>query len=71
MASEAVTPISGACHCGAVKFTVRRSEGFESARRCTCSFCRMRGAVALSAKLHDIQITQGSDRLSEYRFNTK
>jgi hypothetical protein len=61
----------GACHCGAVRFTARLVEGgLNSARRCTCSICRMRGAVAVSAPLEDFQVTAGADRLSEYRFNT-
>lgn len=31
------------CHCGAVAFTVELTDGFNTARRCSCSFCRMRG----------------------------
>ena len=44
----------GACHCGAVKFRVRLSKGLRTARRCNCSFCRMRGAVAVSAPLDGV-----------------
>lgn len=60
----------GACHCGAVRFRVRLSEGFESIRRCNCSYCRMRGAVAASAKLGDIEFLQGKENLTLYSFNT-
>lgn len=60
----------GACHCGAVRFRVRLSEGFESIRRCNCSYCRMRGAVAASAKLGDIEFLQGEENLTLYSFNT-
>ncbi|MCP1469437.1 hypothetical protein J3E64_001112 [Sphingobium sp. OAS761] len=60
----------GGCHCGAVRFRVTLSEGFASARRCTCSYCRMRGAIAVSARLGGLDILQGADRLSVYRFNT-
>ncbi len=63
-------PIKGACHCGGVQFTARLTDGLSSARRCTCSYCRMRGAVAVSADLDGISITQGSDLLSVYQFNT-
>jgi hypothetical protein len=63
-------PIAGACHCGAVRFRVRLKDGFSSARRCTCSYCRMRGAVALSADLADLDILSGEEALSTYRFNT-
>lgn len=60
----------GACHCGAVRFRARLSDGLATARRCTCSLCRMRGAVAVSAQVGDLEIVQGEETLSEYRFNT-
>lgn len=59
------------CHCGAVAFTVELSDGFNTARRCNCSFCRMRGAIAVSAPLSGIEIIRGKDKLVEYRFNTQ
>ena len=62
--------IDGACHCGGVRFTVRLTDGLRSALRCTCSYCRMRGAVAVSADLDGINITQGSELLTVYQFNT-
>jgi hypothetical protein len=68
--SEPVT-LSGACHCGAIKFAVTLTEGFASARRCTCSICRMRGAIAVTSTPDAFQITQGEEKLSTYRFNTK
>ena len=52
---------SGACHCGAVRFTVKLTDGLRSARRCTCSYCRMRGAVAVSANLDGVTITGRAD----------
>jgi hypothetical protein len=60
----------GQCHCGAVRFEVELSEGFNTIRRCTCSYCRMRGAVAVSAALGGLEIVQGADKLTSYRFNT-
>jgi hypothetical protein len=68
--SDPVT-LSGACHCGAIKFALTLTEGFASARRCTCSICRMRGAVAVTSTPDAFQITHGEDKLSTYRFNTK
>lgn len=62
--------ISGQCHCGAVAFTVQSSDGLNSARRCNCSYCRMRGAVAVSAPLSGITLLRGKEKLTEYRFNT-
>ena len=61
----------GACLCGAVRFRVKPSDGLHSARRCTCSLCRMRGAIAVSAAAGDLTVTQGEDRLSLYQFNSK
>lgn len=60
----------GACHCGKVRFTVDLSEGLASARRCDCSFCTMRGAVAVSADLAGLVITDGADALTCYTFGT-
>src|SRR6266446_7774835 len=68
--TAAIHPINGACHRGAVPFTARLTDGLRSARRCTCSYCRMRGAIAVSADLDGINITQGSELLTVYQFNT-
>jgi hypothetical protein len=53
-----------------VKFQVTLSDGFNTIRRCTCSYCRMRGAVAVSAELGGVRIVEGEDLLTSYRFNT-
>ena len=65
-----ITEIRGACHCGSVRFIVTLSDGLRTARRCNCSYCRMRGAVAVSAELDGITIEQGRDILTEYQFNS-
>lgn len=65
-----ITEAVGACHCGRVRFRVRLSDGLRTARRCTCSYCRMRGAVAVSAELDGLEILAGEDALATYRFNT-
>lgn len=67
--SEPVT-LKGSCHCGTIQFDVTLTEGFASARRCTCSICRMRGAVAVTSTPEAFQITQGEDSIATYRFNT-
>lgn len=61
----------GACHCGAVRFRVRLTGGLAEARRCSCSFCRMRGAVALTARVGDLVILQGADALALYQFGSR
>jgi len=65
-----VAEIDGACHCGGVRFHVKLAEGLHGARRCDCSYCRMRGAVAVTARVGDLTVTQGEDLLATYRFNT-
>ena len=37
-----------------------KAPGLRSARRCTCSYCRMRGAITVSADLDGINSAQGS-----------
>ena len=63
--------INGACHCGTVRFRARLTNGFHTARRCSCSYCRMRGAVAVSAPAGGIEILSGADALTAYQFNTR
>jgi hypothetical protein len=62
--------VNGVCHCGTVKFKVELSDGLKTARRCTFSLCRMRGAVLVSARLGGVHVVAGEDKLASYRFNT-
>lgn len=66
----AATVLAGQCHCGAVRLEAFLSDGFNSIRRCTCSYCRMRGAVAVSAEMGGVKIIQGEHALTIYQFNT-
>ena len=59
-----------ACHCGSVQFRVTLAGGLASARRCTCSYCTMRGAVAVSAALDGITFVSGAAALTRYQFGT-
>jgi hypothetical protein len=63
-------PFSGGCHCGAVRFEAEPAEGLEKVIRCTCSYCRMKGAVMAFAELSGLRITAGEDALATYQFNT-
>ena len=69
-ASSEPVMLNGSCHCGAVTFTTTLPQGFASARRCTCSICRMRGAVAVTSTPAEFRIIEGEDKLATYRFNT-
>lgn len=62
--------IDGACHCQRVRFRVRLTDGLRTARRCTCSYCRMRGAIAVSADIGTLEIIEGEDALTLYQFNS-
>ena len=63
-------PVSVTCHCGAVKLEVRLSDGLKTAGRCDCSFCRRRGAPAVSVPLNGLRVVKGKDNLSLYSFGT-
>ena len=67
---DLTAPVKLTCHCGAVELRVTLSDGANTARRCDCSFCRRRGAVALSAPLDGIELVKGADHLSLYQFGT-
>lgn len=58
------------CHCGAVELKVSLVAPLREARRCDCSFCRRRGAVAASVLLKDLEVVQGQEHLALYSFNT-
>lgn len=58
------------CHCGAIEIAVQLSDGLATARLCDCSFCRRRGAAAVSAPLDGLKILRGAENLSLYQFNT-
>jgi len=58
------------CHCGAVVIKAYLPQGLSSARRCDCSFCRRRGAPAVTAVAASVTILQGADNLSLYTWGT-
>lgn len=64
-------PISatGGCHCGTVRFTVRLDQ--PTAVLCTCSICTMKGFVHLIVPHDALEIHQGREHLTEYRFLTR
>jgi hypothetical protein len=61
---------NGACHCGAVKFTVELAEPLRGAR-CDCSICSIKGAVTVGTPLEGLRIVEGEELLTLYQFNTK
>ncbi len=66
-----INPIHKAsCHCGGVEYELALPNGLDSPRRCNCSICRMRGAIAASVTLDGLKVTKGAELLTLYRFNT-
>ena len=61
---------AGQCHCGAVRFEATLCDGFETIRRCTCSYCRMRGAVVAMAEAGGVRVLRGAEALTSYRFHS-
>ena len=59
------------CHCRSVELQISLPDGLIDVRRCDCSLCRRRGAVAASVPLSDIKIVRGEEFLTLYQFNTK
>ena len=59
------------CHCGSVEIELDLPDGLIDVRRCDCSMCRRRGAVAASVSLLGINILKGQEFLKLYQFNTK
>jgi hypothetical protein len=62
--------LKATCHCGAVELRVTLSDGLASARRCDCSLCARRGAVAVSAPLGGVEVVRGADNLARYTWGT-
>ena len=66
-----VMPVHKAsCHCGAVELEVSLPDGLQDLRRCDCSMCRRRGAIAAAVPLSGIRIAKGEHFLTLYQFHT-
>jgi hypothetical protein len=60
---------SGACHCGAVRFTV--SHDPEELTTCDCSLCVKRNALMAKIPQAALRIDSGEDWLTLYEWNTR
>ncbi len=58
------------CHCGSVVMMLTLPNGIVDPRRCSCSYCRRRGAITATTYQEDINILKGEDKLGLYQFNT-
>lgn len=59
------------CHCGTVVLELTLPDGIVDPRRCDCSICRRKGAIAASVPLSGLKVIEGSAALTLYQFNTK
>ncbi|MCF3936237.1 GFA family protein [Acuticoccus sp. M5D2P5] len=60
--------VEATCHCGAVRIAFPKLD-LASARRCDCSMCRRRGAIAVTVPREDLTIVSG-ETLRLYQFHT-
>ena len=63
--------MKGTFHCGAVDLDITLSDALSTARRCDCSYCARRGAIAVSAPLSGIEIVKSADNLTLYQWGTQ
>ena len=59
------------CHCGSVVLELSLPDGIVDPRRCNCSICRRKGAIAASVPLDALRVLQGQEMLKLYQFNTR
>ena len=69
MTEEAFAWRSGGCHCGAVRFEAKLPAKV-LAQACNCSICVMTGFVHVIVPESRFRLTEGSDGLTTYTFNT-
>ena len=64
-----VVSLHGGCHCRAVRYVVTVPRVF-TALDCNCSICRMSGFLHLIVPARRFVLTQGSEVLATYTFNS-
>ncbi len=60
---------NGACHCGAIQFSVSVPDEIE-AHECNCSICAQVGFLHVIVPKDRFSIKRGEDNLTDYRFNS-
>jgi hypothetical protein len=58
---------TGSCHCGAVRYEAEAE--ISGVVACNCSFCQKKGTLLAFTDEEDFRLTEGADRIAEYRFN--
>jgi len=60
----------GSCHCGQVRFELRKAEPISVLIDCNCSICTKKGLLHTPAENHELVILQGEETLALYQFGT-
>ena len=58
----------GGCHCGAVRFRITAHD--TELTTCDCSLCAKKNALMVRVHESALEVRQGEDQLSTYRWNT-
>jgi hypothetical protein len=61
-------PLSGGCHCGDVRFTVRAP--LERVLRCNCSICTKKGFLHFIVEGDEFELETPAQNLATYTFGT-
>lgn len=61
---------NGGCHCGAVRFSVKKAVPIERLIDCDCSVCTKKGILHCAAEDTEFRLLTGADGLSLYRFGS-
>jgi hypothetical protein len=69
MTNSQLRTVEGACHCGAVRFSV--GIDLEGAFRCNCSICSKTAATVAASEPSDFELRSGEAELAEYRFGSR
>lgn len=60
---------TGGCHCGAVRYEVE-IDLTQPVIECNCSYCERQGLLLSFVPAEKLTVTEGTDALTEYHFNT-
>ena len=60
----------GGCHCGRVRFRAQIDFAETAIGECNCSICTKKGILHVPVAKERLEVLQGADELTCYRFNT-
>ena len=63
--------LDASCHCGLVRFEVRKGKPIDTLTECNCSICTKKGILHTPVEDDEMIILSGEDGLALYQFGTK